>query len=554
MYISKIHIQNYRSIWKVELDLSNFDVFVWRNNHWKSNFLEAIEWFYNGSGDISEIKRKWSKDEQMSVEIEFSGILDWIQKMNNEANKTALLREFEWENIVRIIRKSNEENKNERLVFYPKRWESGEWSKPVTGFDKTLNEFLPKLQFVKTETNLKDISKYGAKTEIGQMLSGVVNEVLSSEDEEYKNFVDKFNELFVWENSKVSKELAKIWGRVEWHLKKQFAECEKVHFQVRTPKFDDLLKNFDTEINDWHNTTASEKWDWMQRALMLAIIQTYADYRRENENIKNFIFLIDEAELHLHPTAQRNLKNALIELSQQGDQIIITSHSSVLIADDIDNQKCFRVEKNDKITDIQSVSHMEKQNVIYDLLWWSPADLLLPRNFLLVEWTSDKAFLDIIIQRFFSDKKQVQVIPVWWDIERTDSVFDYLWSIFSPLDKSLYQTKVIILLDKVSEIRKSSFEDFLSKYPELRKNKTSQIVELPVWSIEEYYPDAESHQIWWHNQSVKWRRTQEEVKKMDSRNKQSLAKNIWNGITMEQFSKDMPEVLRALENCWNNAY
>lgn len=50
----------------------------------------------------------------------------------------------------------------------------------------------------------------------------------------------------------------------------------------------------------------------MQRALMLAIIQVYADYRKENEDLgKSFLFFIDEAEPHLHPAAQRKLKSLL---------------------------------------------------------------------------------------------------------------------------------------------------------------------------------------------------------------------------------------------------
>lgn len=56
----------------------------------------------------------------------------------------------------------------------------------------------------------------------------------------------------------------------------------------------------------------------MQRALMLSIIQAYADFRREREMAgKNFLFFIDEAEIHLHPTAQRNLKEALLSLSER---------------------------------------------------------------------------------------------------------------------------------------------------------------------------------------------------------------------------------------------
>lgn len=551
MHISKIIIQNYRSIWLTNLELSEFNVLVWRNNHWKSNFLEAIEWFYNWTGDFNDIKRKTSGEEPIIVQIEFSGVQDWIAKMKNEDNKTALLKEFSGVDFVQIRRSSWIDGKNIREVFYPNRWEAWEWAKPVTWFDKTLNDLLPKLQFVKTETSLKDISKYGAKTEIWAMLSGVINEVLASEDEDYKEFIWKFTELFIGESSKVSKRLAQIWTRVETHLKKQFTECEQVTFEVKPPKFDDLLKNFETEINDGHKTTAAEKWDGMQRALMLAIIQTYADYRRENENIKNFIFLIDEAELHLHPTAQRKLKNSLIELSNQGDQIIITSHSSVLIADDFDKQSCFKVEKNDKVTDIKSILGTEKKDVVYDLLGGSPADLLLPRNFLLVEGTSDKLFIDKIIQNFYSDKPIIQVVPVWGDIEKTERVLDYLWSIFAPLDKSLYQSTCVILLDKVSIDRQDAFSEFLRKYPQIQRNKANQVIELPVWSLEEYYPIAEEGQTWWHNQAVKWQRSSAEVSSMSSIDKHLLAKHVAKQIKKEQF-ENMTEVYNALQKCWNN--
>jgi len=100
--------------------------------------------------------------------------------------------------------------------------------------------------------------------------------------------------------------------------------ASKLHSVVTEPAFDDLLKNFETSINDGIETTAEEKGDGMQRALMLAIIKTYSDYRREKDELgKSFVFLIDEAELHLHPTAQRQLKEALILLAENGDQVFV---------------------------------------------------------------------------------------------------------------------------------------------------------------------------------------------------------------------------------------
>jgi putative ATP-dependent endonuclease of the OLD family len=67
MYISKISVKNFRSIEFVEnLELNKFNVFVGQNNHGKTNFFEAIEWFYSGSiGDLSEIRRKGSGDQEI---------------------------------------------------------------------------------------------------------------------------------------------------------------------------------------------------------------------------------------------------------------------------------------------------------------------------------------------------------------------------------------------------------------------------------------------------------------------------------------------------------
>lgn len=549
MYISNIEVNNFRSIEVIDIPIDHFNVFVGQNNHGKSNFLEAIEWFYNGSGDIEEIKRKGTDAKDVSVQIEFSNIQIGFENMKNEKLREAIKKKIgEQTEKIKIICKISEKGTIERLFLNS---ETDEYETTGTGVNNFLNDFLPKLQFVKTETSLKEIKKYGKTTEIGQMLSGVINEILVSEDPEYKAFIEKFHDLFVSDTSKVSTKLKQIGQKVENHLKKQFAECEEVQFEVRSPKFEDLLKNFEVNIDDGHKTTAEEKGDGMQRALMLAIIQAYADYRRENENIKNFIFLIDEAELHLHPTAQRSLKNALIGLAAEGDQVMLTSHSSVLIADEIENQKLFKVEKSQGITDIRTISDIEKPTVVYDLLGGSPADLLLPRNFLLVEGTSDKLFLDSVIARFYNYQKQIQVIPVWGDTEKAERVFDYLSSIFAPLDKSLYQSKVVILLDKVPKDKDTNYKDFLSKFPELKRNKENQVFELNVGSLEEYYPVAKKEQLPQRGPQT-WKR--EANHGMKSHQKHSLAKCVGENIGKEQFETEMPIIFSALQNCWNQSY
>ncbi len=55
MKITRIKIENFRSIEFTEIALGAFNVLVGQNNHGKTNFFEAIDWFYNGSGDVNQI-------------------------------------------------------------------------------------------------------------------------------------------------------------------------------------------------------------------------------------------------------------------------------------------------------------------------------------------------------------------------------------------------------------------------------------------------------------------------------------------------------------------
>ena len=74
MQITKITIHNFRSIKQAVITPSAFNIFVGQNNHGKTNFFEAIEWFYNGTGDLNEIAHRRDATKEVSVEIEYANI------------------------------------------------------------------------------------------------------------------------------------------------------------------------------------------------------------------------------------------------------------------------------------------------------------------------------------------------------------------------------------------------------------------------------------------------------------------------------------------------
>ena len=274
----------------------------------------------------------------------------------------------------------------------------------------------------------------------------------------------------------------------------------------------------------------------MQRALMLAIIQAYADHRRKDTDAdaeKSFLFLIDEAELHLHPTAQRNLKQALFEICSRGDQVFVNTHSSVMITDNFEQQKIFKVEKIEKTTEITEVMKgIERQNIVYDLLGGLPTDLLLPLNFMIVEGESERIFLDIIMKRFYPDKPSLKVISASGFAAQAGRVVNAIDKIYQPLS-SIYGDKVTILLDAPNATNLSEHQDFRKKYNEIVSS--DRLFNLNVTSLEDYYPA-------------------DVVGEHSKNDKRELARFVAQSISQEKFEENMPVIFDALKKAWEVSF
>lgn len=540
MKIKRISIENFRSIKHIDIIVSEFNIFVGQNNCGKTNLFEALEFFFNGyKGDIQELIFKRDSDIEMSVEIEFSDIQDGLSKMQNERNKATLSGKIGDADIA-CLRRSSKDVKKRKLYI------DGNEVAPGTGFDAALNDFLPKFEYITTKQYYDSVAKYSKTTPIGVMLSNVLATILQT-NQQYKEFQEKFSALFESDDSEIKTEFDRIGNNVKVYLEKQFPDTSKVRFEVTQPAFEDLLKNFNTDIDDGIETSAEEKGDGMQRALMLSIIQAYSDFRKQNEDAgKSFLFFIDEAELHLHPKAQRQLKEVLYDLSKDTDQVFINTHSSVFVADNYAGQSIFKVEKSSGETCISRVNESDKPYIIYDLLGGSPADLLLPNNFLIVEGQSEFELFTRIIRRFYSDKPSIQIIQAHGDVDQVEKSINAIEKLFTPLNNNIYGNKLVILMDCPSNQTKGGVDDFRKRYEQLDKN--TQIFILDKRDIEQCYPN--------HQDEVygNWQKTQEQVDAMNGKKKKKLAIKVGETITKEEFENKMTTCFKALERCWELSF
>lgn len=531
MKISKLTIKNFRSLRDVSLTPGSFNVLVGRNNHGKSNLFEAVEWFYFGKGEIADIRHAGSPVEsEIVVEIEFSGAQNGLANFTNKDNQQKLKNILGDDDVLRVRRTS--EDSKARHVYNSKE---SKWQKQPTGADSAFNNCIPRFEFVLTDKNLKEVSAFKSSTPIGQMLSNVVSGALEK-DQRYLDFKNKFEDLFESPDSSVRQLLQQTSERVQEHLRLQFPDCTGVEFKVEIPSFEEFLKSYTTTVDDGVPTLAEDKGDGMQRALMLAIIKAHADARRDEALGKAFVFFIDEAELHLHPSAQRQLKTALTGLAESVDQVFITTHSSVFLADTHTAQIEFVVEKEDKATTVKQMNQKERMRTVYELLGGNPTDLLLPANFLVVEGPSEEIFIDEVCARFYSDKPQIQVVAANGDDERQAQYLAAIMKCYAPLsDSPIYKKCTVLLFDApTGEQKQGRLEAFLTKNHHLRVNKLAHI--LPTTGLEEYYPPV----------------VRDEYAHLTDKKK--LASALGKIITQQQFEEEMEVIFSALTVCWEKAY
>lgn len=538
MQIKAITIKNFRSIQEIEnLDFKTFNVLVGQNNHGKTNFFDALNWFFNGfsKGEKKEsLIFSTSQTENILVEIIFSGLQNTIESMATSNKKTALQNIFGEIDEIKIRKTTEFEDGKKRQLFNPT---SNTWENTM-GADGTWNELLPCLEYVHTKVTLDDVGGYKSKSPISEMLSGVLTSIIET-DQNYIDLKAKFNDLFGNDSSEVRTKLNEISGKVEVYLKKQFPNDTSVKFNVDIPEFSDLLKKFSTEVNDGVPTLVEEKGDGMQRAVMLSIIQAYADFRKENDIAKKFIFLIDEAELHLHPSAQRALKKALFDISTSGDQVFVNTHSSVLVADEDQRQAIYKVEKIDKKTEIVNADEVMKMNIIYDLLGGSPADLLLPSNFLIVEGQSEFHFLDIIIRKFYKDQfGKIKILFARGDVIEQEKRYIRVAETYMPLNNPIYKERVIFIFDKPNALIQNKYVEFKTAHPYLIDNE--HLHQLTTETLEEYYPE-------------RWKKTKIEMVN-ENLSKVPYAKMVANAITQEEFEQNMIVLKTALDKAVDKGF
>jgi len=360
MIISKINIRAFKSIYEMELALNpKINVFIGANENGKTNILKAIEAFRNDVPFDSSITCQYSSHYHAGkcpeITLEFSEI-----SKENRRKLLALSDVFKEINSFQIRRDGPE------LTDYHLIVGDNETDKID---QKKLLQILPKIIYFSEIPLLKNKVNYESLVSNSAEFSAEKNLLRIGGIEDYDSiFEDSSRGRRAAEEASriITEQIRRVWSQ------EQTIEI-KLHINgnVLYIDFSDSTTVLDTP------ESRSMGFRWYLSFYVNFITKTFEN--RSND----YIFLIDEPGIHLHPAGQKDLIKVLEDLSLN-NQILYTTHSPFLI-DRRHPERVLLVNKDKNGTKVDTQSYRENWRplrkqiglAISDLFFFNDKSLIL---------------------------------------------------------------------------------------------------------------------------------------------------------------------------------
>ena len=301
--ITRVHIRNWRSIKDLTLDLGSMTVLVGANNAGKTNILSALSFLLGprwpmpaNLADRDFHGRDPTQPLNIQVWLEGSDVgTIWLHSDANDRGATGLF----------FKRRGSDERQ------YAKTWVRDECPLIYLGADRNYER-----QFGMTQWTL-----FGQAVE--QMHRG------------FKALDDKPREEEVERLLTQAADLLKV-GRYD-----QFTEAFKAAFasQVQASQYEvgvdfrtfsplNFYKNLQPVLyEEAEAKDPVEAGAGMRNLMLLALFRATAAISRGTS-----VMVVEEPEIYLHPHAQRSLASMFREMSDQGTQVILSTHSASFVS------------------------------------------------------------------------------------------------------------------------------------------------------------------------------------------------------------------------------
>lgn len=396
MVINSIKIENFKALKNVKVPLSSFVCIIGKNNSGKSSILSMINSFIENSTISEKDFHDKSKPIQVELELSITKndlekieenqrdkILPYIiedklrfikvfkignkpksfiitltpkdkrlnyteitSKLSNR--RGSAIQEFmleylpEYKDFFKNTTSKKEVKEKIELIIGKLSSDQLEETEEELNFTtaRLIDSLLPEPIFIEAVKDVNDDVKTKNTATFGKLMNALID--LVQEKGELKEITESFDKLNKLLNKTDDKKIRRITGMkeiedlVNYYLKKSF---QNVNLEINVPP-PDLKKVFSSAelfIDDGTNGLIESKGDGLKRAVTFALFRSYYDLKQTNLpnsdlNDHSYLFLFEEPELYLHPTAQKILFKTLNNISLEGHQVIVSTHSPFFLS------------------------------------------------------------------------------------------------------------------------------------------------------------------------------------------------------------------------------
>lgn len=312
-YISKVHIQRFRSIMDMEFNISDYSMPVaicGQNNVGKTNTLRAINLFFNPNTfnpntDIPELKKAQRGGSYYpKITLDFTSV-------DNHSPKMRIIRDF-----------SNIENDDGLKGYSLRRGNTHQLTV------NEINDFISKIEF----RLIKSID-----VNIPKLVDDLTSDMLDikfdksrfvAAKKDLKDVFEKYTDLLQEILNSFSSEISDT-----FHI---FKDNWNVSFNVpkKSDKFRDIISDdVDLKIDDNSGMGVSNKGSGLQR-LAIILLNIELIKRISPRKKSSYILCIDEPDIFLHSGLQKKLYQFILD---SGFQTFYTTHSEHFIDKNLRN-------------------------------------------------------------------------------------------------------------------------------------------------------------------------------------------------------------------------
>ncbi|MBK8451845.1 MAG: AAA family ATPase [Thiofilum sp.] len=309
----------------------------------------------------------------------------------------------------------------------------------------------------------------GSLDTVTETTERMVKDIIQQEVKEAQNAANNLKEAA---QDKIDSQLA-LFG-----IQEEVSIIEKIianiNFDVKANLSELLVKKVGIE-NSIH---IEDQGEGIKRQIWFALIKYQSQQKFSVDVKKRYLWCFDEPETHLHPKAQRDFFQTLVNLANKNFQILISTHSTIFVdASHLDN--IYNFSKNNGYTNISNTLHV--QDIFYSL-GVKNSDFLFYNKFLMVEGATELQLIPKLYKLYtkktlYQDHIQIINLNGCKNVRHTDYVFSSLLSGFvKPDDITVYILDSDTKLDKHGEnkffVGKQDLEDAIPAQVWIKLTKT----------------------------------------------------------------------------------